>query len=648
VPSAREHGHLIIVAWARSGLRALEIITLALVAVYVTYVVGATALVNSTLLRQVLNPDPGYSRISWDFAYSYWPRRLDVHNLGIVGQGIEIQWELQVPHARGEVSLLPLLGRRFIAEKVNAERVVVLVRPTVAPDPQQMEQARAFPRITGLEDPPLRYEGPVPPPDRRAWTVDLRDARFNDVREVWVGPYRAKLTGRARGDLQTRGGWNLYFDGEGVIDRARILLRGDTVIEHAAAHVHAAMDLVDLPGSLNHERLRSLRGVLQASARGVSLEALTHPIRPLRGRFSGVGVLDLAVGYAGGTLTAGSTIKLEGRDGGFQLQDGWRLSAPNWSVRGSAGRGGGAKLTGTLRPLRLTDRGKEVLESRQGTVKLETGQASLLPPYVRPAISVELERTRPAPVSRFSRWLSAAPVDFDSGWVTAEATSRITAQGVPSASLLVRIRDARGHFKNGLFAGQLLLELNLERLRIRTGGADLSGSRVALQDLTLITPEGRVDGWDASLSLPVASLRMESRRLIATVEGRASDARPVLLLSRRRARVKRLLRAEGLEVRARVDLSPDRLILPSFRLEGRGLRLWGGLLRDGEGTHGAMLARVRGVPLGLTFMGLDMATSFALRDVWLEERLEDTGVTQAVRAAQGRTERGVGGAGAAE
>ncbi|MDQ3266849.1 MAG: hypothetical protein M3Y59_24885 [Myxococcota bacterium] len=633
------------VEWARRGGQALYLTGVLLVALLLSYLLGANALVNSRLLRRVLNPNQEFSRISWDFAYTYWPRRVDVHNLAIVGQGMEVQWELQVAHARGWISLLPLLRRRFIAEEVAAHGVVVRVRPTVAPTPLRLEQAQAFPPITGLESPPLRYEGPLRPPEQRAWTVDLRAVQFDDVRQVWIGPYRSELSGSFRGDLQTRGGWNVYFNGSGVVRQAQVFVREESVVAEATVRLSAAMDLADLPSSLNEERLRTPRGTLQGEARGISLSLISAHLPQTAGRISGVGDLKASVGYLGGKLTAGSQLSLEGRDGGFALEDRWSLTAPRWSVDARV-EAGAARLTATVRPLQLRSSQRVMMESPRGTAIMALPEASLLPPLAAPHVTLRLAPTAPAPLERFSRLLAAAPVDFESGWVTAELEGEVTPEGSPSGDLRLRIGDAKGHFRDGRFEGQLELRLNLERFRESSGVADLSGSKVLLRNLSLITSEGRVDGWDATLTLSEASLRTHSRRLIATVNGEASDARPVLLLQRKRPPFARFLTARGLELQAQLDLSPQRLLLPRFQLQGRGLSLRGGILRDGTGTHGALLARVHGFPLGLTFMGREAAASFAVREEWLTRRLEETGMAEAARAAAGRDPRGVGGAGA--
>lgn len=633
------------VEWARRGGQALYVTGVLLVALFLSYLLGANALINSQFLRRVLNPKPEFSRIRWDFAYTYWPRRVDVHNLAIVGQGMEVQWELQVAHARGWISLLPLLRRRFIAEEVVSRGAVVRVRPTVAPDPLQLEQAGAFPPITGLESPPLRYEGPLPPPEEGAWTVDLRAVQFEHVRQVWIGAYRTQLDGSFQGDLQTRGGWNVYFTGSGVVRQAQVFIREETVVAGATAQLSAAMDLADLPSALNEERLRTLRGTLQGEARGISLSLISAHLPRTAGRISGEGELKASVGYLGGRLTAGSRVSLEGRDAAFALGDHWSLTAPRWSVSAEVEEDGPAQLIASLRPLQLRSSERVVIESPRGTAIVDLPEASVLPPLAAPHVTLRLAPTTPAPLERFSRLLSAAPVDFESGWVTAELEGRLTPQGAPTGDLRLRIADARGNFRDGRFEGQLELRLNLERFRERSGVADLSGSKVLLQDLTLTTSEGRVEGWDATLTLSEASLRTQSRRLIATVSGEASDARPVLLLQRKRPPFARFLTARGLELQAQLDLSPQRLLLPRFQLEGRGLSLRGGILRDGAGTRGAMLARVHGVPLGLTFMGKDAAASFAVREEWLTQRLEETGMAEAARAAAGQSV-GVGGSGA--
>src|SRR5262245_51008072 len=90
------------VRWALFGLLALPLVALQAMNVFLN--VGVPYLTNGK---------PDKFHLSYTFAWSWWPGRVDVYGLAIRGQGRNDQWALTVDHAHGDIDLQALRDREF-------------------------------------------------------------------------------------------------------------------------------------------------------------------------------------------------------------------------------------------------------------------------------------------------------------------------------------------------------------------------------------------------------------------------------------------------------------------------------------------------------------------------------------------------------
>ncbi len=196
--------------WRTLARRALYVV----VALVVSYVVTVNVLLRTRLLRRAVSGSDvrfaisGTSsdlRLDYASAYSLLPGVVHLEGLSLRGRDTAVEWFLTLDKADVRVSLLDLLRRTFHASRVRASGFTMRARLRLDRAAATREVVAALPPIAGFADPPLRAEGPGPPPlrdaDYKLWTIHLEDVEVEHVREVWVH------TVRSEGDTRVRGRW---------------------------------------------------------------------------------------------------------------------------------------------------------------------------------------------------------------------------------------------------------------------------------------------------------------------------------------------------------------------------------------------------------------------------------------------------------
>jgi hypothetical protein len=304
----------------RHARRAAVALALA-VGVPVGLLAGLNVFLNTGLLV-LLNRQPERLSMSWAWAWTWDARHVQVDGYTLRAQGPIDQWWLFVDHADLSVELGPLLSRRFQADEVIADGVVVHYRTRVDAPPQAglppatYVEDRTAP-IPGLENPPLERPEDLYPPPEAPWLVALDGVDVEDLREVWLGDYRFVGSAQATGELIVTPGASFDISGVSLDVLGGDLLEDDRpVLSDLALEAELSLEGVDPVRDAGVEIFRHLDGSVRFGARVDDLRYVDIFLRdaPWVGISGGSGRLDADLEVKDGALGPGSTARAVVRD----------------------------------------------------------------------------------------------------------------------------------------------------------------------------------------------------------------------------------------------------------------------------------------------------------------------------------------------
>lgn len=139
----------------KPGLRWAARLLLALLALYVAYLLVVNVLLNTALGPSLINRKPEKFQMHWQGGSSWWPGRVALHQAALSGQVGNRRWDIQAEQVRGRIALLPLLHRELRVPWAHAHGVEGGVRRSqtrLPPAPAAAGGWRlSFPRIVGTE-----------------------------------------------------------------------------------------------------------------------------------------------------------------------------------------------------------------------------------------------------------------------------------------------------------------------------------------------------------------------------------------------------------------------------------------------------------------------------------------------------------------
>lgn len=246
-------------------LAGLAIGALALIAGF--FWLAAYLLVQSGAVLQIVNLRPEKLWVEYDSVRSPWPGRLALEGFSIRVQTKKVQWLATADRIEGDVALLPLATKRFVASDVTAEGVVFRLRRRLDAFPSMDVPRQQMPPVRGFDNPPR----PPPevlypmPEDRWRWTVSLHDWRLDGVREIWLDQYRY------RGAADVEGGYTVRLKRTTRVRPTRFSFHGGDL------HVGEETPVTGIDGRLviasERFRHRQVRGMEALSSFDATLEA---------------------------------------------------------------------------------------------------------------------------------------------------------------------------------------------------------------------------------------------------------------------------------------------------------------------------------------------------------------------------------------
>jgi hypothetical protein len=588
--------HVVAVAWRTA------VVMSSLTLLYL----GLANLVLKTSLLRDFAAQSDDLRITYDSAYSVWPGRVKVRNLGVRFEDHNVQFFVGVERGTLDVSLHELFLRRFHALRVDGDNVTFRMRHKLHAVGKEGPRVAAYPPIAGFADPPL-YTGPPPPPisdeEYALWDVKVEGVTAR-VKEIWILEYRYRGPGIARGGFHVKPA--RYYDVVQAtldLDGGKLTLGDKIVAEHARARIACDVSGSDPRKLSGLEPLRAITADVAGHFDHADLAFLDAYLGPHAALTAGgQGELELRAKIRGGAVAPATRIAVTSKEawlgnGAFRVRGPAALS-----LESAQDPGGALALRFSARDL--------VLESQQRATK----EARNTPRVERVELWVRTTSELTRPLEMLSAELRETRVMVpDLGWIK----RAVKARGMPE------------------LGGRASLTVSAKREAKGRGSAELE---VEASDVTLGFPDRTSLPFKAKLTSSVSAAVAADTEVEGSVKlhvDRASALLPLISESAFLREVEiQLLKLDDVAAsgrfrvgkRSRFDLVDAR----SGIARGRGY-----LLADDAGAHGAFLVSTPAANVGIRVAPKATSIRLFVTDDWLEQ-----GSTATSRGVLARPERG--------
>ncbi|AUX29643.1 MULTISPECIES: hypothetical protein [Sorangium] len=619
--------------------KALKVISILPIALWVGYVVIGNVMLSTKLVARLVSYNPTDATLFYGSAWSLWPGVVHVKELRLSGSDSLLEWAVLLDEVEADIHLTDLFRKKFHAEDIRAEgftfRMRLLVDPTSERD-LEAPHIKALPPIPEFTNPPLKPELP-PKHDLESsdegynlWTVHLERVDTT-LKEVWIQQVRYAGGGRVRGGF--------YYK------PLRSVRVGPVALELRSGEVHLADRVVarvdaDLDVTMNTFDPRDIEGldIFDTTWARVRLDA------QLPG-------LDFIYFFTG-------------EDGGPRIEDGSGGLRANLVVnRGNVEPGSSlsygtshlAASAGSLRAAVAADVDLRVDERGQARLAVAVPRATLerpgkgLPPIVVERASaafdapeLHLMRLPPGFSSKVEvvaaaipdlRWLNpddAGPdaPRFTGGAAFVRSSLEVDPLGRGTGALSLLLKQGALAWKETRVKGDVKARLSLDAANLLGPTARLGKSRIEIEDLAIEHEGEALPGWWARIDVDDAKV---GRGLMeAAIRLECKDARPAVALLDAEDAIPGwaagLLTMEGLKASATVRRKESDVDFRLLEAQGGNLAIRGRLTKsDGQEPLGAFL-----VKSGLLSVGIDLERDGAgvhplVGDDWVNEKMAALG-----------------------
>jgi hypothetical protein len=155
-------------------------------------------------LRQIINEHPQSFTIDWDEARSPWPGRVEIRNLRLVGSDPNVQWTVHLENAEVRYSVLALIRRRFVCQRLVGSGLTFALRSKIEPEKVKTVDLSLLPEIPGFSDPPLKSPNDRFRTETHPWLVIVRSVALDRFDDIWVNDLRYQGLARVEGGFLLR------------------------------------------------------------------------------------------------------------------------------------------------------------------------------------------------------------------------------------------------------------------------------------------------------------------------------------------------------------------------------------------------------------------------------------------------------------
>jgi len=550
------------------------------------------------------NGKPEKFHLSYTFAWSWWPGRVDVYGLAIRGQGRNDQWALTIDHAHGDIDLAPLRDREFRATGLKGKggsfRYRFRAQEPVDP------ALDATPPIPGYTNPP----DPIPDPKRHPkgpFAINLVGLEVEDLREVWMEDYRflgsASMTADlVLGSVMSAKAKVLIPDGQvsrgalqplantvtGEVDVALSeLVRGEPITMESLNALDAHVDLSAMAEDLSFLDfyLQSAPWLELDGKAALAMDATLVDGEFMTGSMMNAATQDLAVGFVAYEIHGDGTARLAVID----TPDG---PASNLDVK-----------YGTYT---IQEGSQEPLVQGTGFHLVATSpDTALIRPLTSLHVVIDLPESKLPDVQRFAQYLPQdTGVELVSGTGTVTGHIEAWAEDATLTGTVDLIGDEVKARMEGLgITTDLALHANLGHGKIGTGVYDFAGTTFELTDFSLVDydPEKKREeeathAWWAKVTVKDGVVTVGAPTYLdSTILLASADSEPFVRIAAQHKSlpgwVQGMLDVPDVRGSARVRLGEDSFNINPFYVAGGQLEVQLRWFRQSTYNKGALYAR---------------------------------------------------------
>ncbi|MES2640254.1 MAG: hypothetical protein V4850_12245 [Myxococcota bacterium] len=613
-----------------------------LVAAAVALLLGLNLFLN-TGLETLLNRQPERLQMNWSYAWTWNARDVYVEGFELRVQGPLDQWWLTVDRATLTVGLRALLERRFQADDVHGDGVVLHYRSRVdqpaipgRSPPTYVEGVTA--PIPGLENPPLSPPEEIYPPPVAPWLIALDGVEVENIREMWLGDYRFLGTAQLGGEIIVMPGASLDLSTvTAEVLEGEIYVDGIPLVSDLTLEVEGGLEGVDPVTDAGTGMLRRLDATIRLGGHVDDLRYVDIFLRdaPWVGIEGGSGRLDAFLDVQDGVLGPASFARavvadLSVRvgtyvalgDGGVQITldrlAHFALVLETFSVRQGSGapliRGRGFRLDATTAALRLDE-----------------------PPSGFTAVAT-LPRSDVPNLKSFDRYLPDIGLRVTGGRAVVSGQARIEEDGNHvSGGFTIDVPEARLSYTRIPISGRARIVGRVVSGLLDEGRYDIGGTSFAVDHVSV---DGKDPNWSARLDVRQGRVSTEEDTYLTTrSDFSCSDSSPFLRIAVGERKVApwidELVRLKNLEGEVRASVGDTTLSVDHLHIHAPEAELHLHLRQARSRTDAYLFARlgIFGVATHLAGERYDVQTIDAKR--WFYARLAQSGVREAMVSNKG-------------
>jgi len=518
---------------------------------YPAYLVAGNAYLRNGGLLRLINRRPDHMWVRWSSAWTPWPGVVHVRGFEMRSQSTVFQWWLSVDSATVDVDLLGLRARELRMGAVHGSGVTFRLRRRLDAPPRSVPpRADLYPPIPGLSDPPVRKPEANDPqgPPRPHWRLRFTGVDLDEVREIWIEEYRFAGRARVAGGFDTVVQTSLevlptrvdFLSGDFSLGALGSGSRTSPILLGASGRVSGRIERYPPDRFKGWDVFRFLIARAQLAGRVTSLDFLDVFLRQTHwlDLKVGPGTLRTDIRVRRGDVLAGSRLEArpEGVSLGFLDYRARGFGGVVWSVEAAPQHQGEreGRVSLVLDQFSIQRHGYPRPHVQGHGLRIDATSAaprfgSLFAPE---RLAIDMPRADVPDLTFYNAYLprrSPVTVTAGSGWMSGRFAA-IAPEWKGSGDLLLGARGAGVRIEEKQMRGNLdlhtLLKMNLEDRRY-----DISGSDIALTDVTLQDANGPAVPWWARVHLPQAVIAPGAPAYLrARIEGTLSDSRPLFAL----------------------------------------------------------------------------------------------------------------------
>ncbi|MDP2273966.1 MAG: hypothetical protein Q8K32_24710 [Archangium sp.] len=457
----------------------------ALIALLALYYGGVNAVLASSYGEKLLNVDPALFQIRYDRAWTLIPGEIEVRGFKLSTQDHLVQFMVTADRVHGDLHLLTLANLHFHATDIEADGVIVHIRPRVEAGSELEKYLGDLPLIEGYESAMITKEEKARPLGPLL-LLDFERLTIHHLREVWIERQRYNGDAELTGSMLYKPFSRLALRDVRFSDaNARLAVEPHLIpIERIGLHVD--LEEIDLAHT-TFDSLRSLTAQLQLSAT-VEPRFLNGYLTNVKGlstlRASGVeGPLEVDVKIEEGVISDDSKLS---------------FSTPRVAMRLPY-----VEISGAAAVKARADKGRVALSVEVSKAALQQRDGERLAEADRFAVlatsGVDLTRMDSVDAQLILSGGRVKELRDLNQFIPGGAGLRIAeGQGEIEGTISLDAESARGRGnidvtassvsvknRSAVITGKLQVHGEIRSLNLDTGAIDLSGSSLAIEEATL-------------------------------------------------------------------------------------------------------------------------------------------------------------------